>query len=72
MLWGKVFFFCVYVHIKGCLVQVGNGIELEAVGFQFEHYLWCPCGVIWDSPQTVVVIKLLRTSALSQKGVCDC
>ena len=25
---------------KGCLVQVGNGIELEAVGVQFEPYRW--------------------------------
>ena len=23
---------------QGCLVQVGNGIELEAVGLQFEPY----------------------------------
>ena len=28
-----------------CLVQVGNGIELEAVGLRFEPYRWCPCGV---------------------------
>ena len=40
---------------KGCLVQVGNGIELEAVGLQFEPYLWHPCGVTWDSSLTVVV-----------------
>ena len=50
--------------LKGCLVQVGNGIELEAVGLQFEPYRWRPCGVTWDSSRTVVVIKLLRTSAL--------
>ena len=31
------------------LVQVGNGIELEAVGLQFEPYRWRPCGVTWDS-----------------------
>ena len=31
---------------------------------QFEPYLWLPCGVTWDSSQTVVEIKLLRTSAL--------
>ena len=31
-----------------CLVQVGNGIELEAVGFLFKPYLWRPCGVTWD------------------------
>ena len=47
-----------------CLVQVGNGIELEAVGFPFEPYWWRPCGVTWDSSRTVVVIKLRRTSAL--------
>ena len=34
---------------KGCLVQVGNGIELEAVGLLFEPYpgcgsLWCDLG----------------------------
>ena len=50
----------------GCLVQVGNGIELEAVGLQFEPYRWRPCGVTWDSSRTVVVIKLLRTSALTE------
>ena len=49
---------------KGCLVQVGNGIELEAVGLHFEPYRWRPCGVTWDSSRTVVVIKLRRTSAL--------
>ena len=47
----------------GCLVQVGNGIELEAV-LQFEPYRWRPCGVTWDFSRTVVVIKLRRTSAL--------
>ena len=41
------------------LVQVGNGIELEAIGFWFEPYQWLPCGLTWDSSQTVVVIKLL-------------
>ena len=46
----------------GCLVQVGNGIGLEAVGLQFEPYRWCPCGVTWDSSRTVVVIKRRRTS----------
>ena len=52
--------------ILGCLVQVGNGIELEAVGLQFEPYRWRPCGVTWDSSRTfvVTVIKLRRTSAL--------
>ena len=43
-------------------VQVGNCIELEAIGLQFEPYQWLPCGVTWDSSRTVVVIKLLRTS----------
>ena len=52
-------------QLEGCLVQVGNGIELEAVGLQFEPYWWRLCGVIWDSSRTVVVIKLLRTSALA-------
>ena len=47
------------------VVQVGNRIELEAVGFQFEPYQWRPCGVAWDSSRTVVVITLLRTSALA-------
>ena len=51
---------------KRCLVQVGNGIELEAVDLQFEPYRWLPCGVTWDSSRTVVVIKLLLTSALKQ------
>ena len=37
------------LDIQGCLVQVGNGIELEAVGLQFKLYLWLPCGVTWDS-----------------------
>ena len=36
---GKVHF---YVR---CLVQVGHGIELEAVGLLFEPYQWRPCGV---------------------------
>ena len=56
---------CVSVSVcVGCLVPVGNGIELEAVGLRFEPYRWRPCGVAWDSSRTVVVIKLLRTSAL--------
>ena len=54
-----------YVELT-CLVQVGNGIELEAVGLQFEPYQWRPCGVTWDSSRTAVVIKLLRTSALNR------
>ena len=51
-------------NVIGCLVQVGNGIELEAVGLQFEPYWWRPCGVTQNSSGTVVVIKLLRTWAL--------
>ena len=31
----------------GCLVQVGNGIEPDTVGRQFEPYRWRPCGVTW-------------------------
>ena len=56
------------------LVQVGNGIELEVVGFRFEPYRWRPCGVTWDSSRTVVVIKLRRTSALLLKFnmLCVC
>ena len=54
----------VYEFIGICLVQVGNGIGLEAVGLKFEPYWWLPCGVTWDSSLTVVVKKLLRTSAL--------
>ena len=31
------------------LVQVGNGIELDTVGRQFERYYRLrPCGVTWD------------------------
>ena len=55
----------------GCLVQVGNGIELEAVGLQFEPYLWLPCVVTWDLSRTVVVIKMLRTSALWARAQDD-
>ena len=50
------------------LVQFGNGIELEAVGFQLEPYLWRPCGVTWESSRTVVVIKLRQTSTLTASG----
>ena len=60
------FFFyliCTYWS-EGCLVQVGNGIELAAVGLQLKPYLWLPCGVTWESSQTVVVKKLWRTSTL--------
>ena len=55
-----------YSMDEGCLVQVGNGIELEVYGLQFEPYRWRPCGVTWDTSRTVVVIKLRRTSALAK------
>ena len=58
----KILRLTICIHTKGCLVQVGNGIELEAVGLQFEPCRWRPCGVTWDSSRTVVVIKLRRTS----------
>ena len=32
-------------------------LELESVGLQFKPYWWHPCGVTWDSSQTVVVIN---------------
>ena len=35
--------------MSGCLVQVGNGIELEAVGLQFKPYLWCDLGFFPNS-----------------------
>ena len=38
-----------WVLVKGCLVQVGNDIELDTVGRQFEPYRWRPCGVTWDA-----------------------
>ena len=39
-----------FCHISYvCLVQVGEGIELDTVGRQFEPYRWRPCGVTWDS-----------------------
>ena len=31
-----------------CLVQVGNGIELDTLDRQFEPYRWRPCGVTLD------------------------
>ena len=55
---------------EGCLVKVGNGKELEAVGLQFKPYWWLPCDVTWDLSRTVVVIKLLRTSALRRAQNC--
>ena len=56
--------FVLFQNRPSQLLTVGNGIELEAVGLQFEPYQWRPCGVTWDSSRTVVVIKLRRTSAL--------
>ena len=53
------------------LVQVGNGIELEAVSFWFEPYQWRPCGVTWDSSRTVMVVELLQTSALILYNIYD-
>ena len=35
--------------LQGCLVQVGNGIELDTVGLQFEPDLRLPCAVTWDA-----------------------
>ena len=37
--------FFIYYHLFP-LVQVGNGIELEAVGLQFEHYRWRGTGAL--------------------------
>ena len=41
------------VGYEGCLVQVGNGIELEAVGFQVRTLpvapLWCDLGFVPNS-----------------------
>ena len=55
----------------GCLVQVGNGRELEAVtvGLQFEPYRWRPCGRTWDSSRTVVVIIMLRRYKRFEPGM---
>ena len=52
------------VYNKGCLVQVGNGIDLEAVNLQFKPFWWRHCGVTWDSSRAFVVIKLQQNSAL--------
>ena len=40
------FAYCSYSTGMSC--PIGNGIELEAVGLQFETYRWLPCGVTWD------------------------
>ena len=61
-----------HVSVKGFLVQVGNGIELEAVGLQLEPYRWSPCGVTWNYSQPVVVLKLLQTSPLKCHRMQDC
>ena len=37
------------LYRQGCLVQVGNDIELDTVGCQFEPYRGRSCGVTWDS-----------------------
>ena len=46
------------------VVQVGNDIELDTVGRQFEPYRWHPCGVTWDAvPEQSWLLKLWRNSA---------
>ena len=35
---------------QGCLVEVGNDIELDAVCRPFEPYRRRPCGVTWHVP----------------------
>ena len=37
----------------GCLVQFGNGIELDTIGRQFEPYRRRPCGVTWNQWEVV-------------------
>ena len=44
-------------EVMGYLVQVGNGIELNTVGRQFEPYRLRPCA-LGRCSRTVVVIKL--------------
>ena len=41
------------VLVLGCLVQVGNDIELDTVGRQFDPYRWRPCGVSGSSSSSV-------------------
>ena len=44
--WNRLDLDCYVPHrCEGCLVQVGNGIELDTVGHQFKSYLWSPCDV---------------------------
>ena len=45
---------------EGCLVQVGNGMELDTVGCQFEPYWWRHCGVTWD-----IVPERIRSSVVN-------
>ena len=40
---------CTLSLFKLCLAQVGNDIELDTVGRQFEPYLWRLCGVTWSA-----------------------
>ena len=48
-------------------IQVGNGVELDTVGRQFETYRWRPRGVTWDLfPNSLM--KLRRTSAFFSWG----
>ena len=47
--------------------RIARDSRMEAGGLQFGPYWWRPCGVTWDSSRTVVVRKLLRTSALFAK-----
>ena len=55
---------CSTIRVQGCLVLVGQDIEVDAVGRQFEPYtagpLWCDLGCC---SQTVLVLKLRRRSA---------
>ena len=44
----------IYIGKWGCLVQVGNGIELDTVGRMFDGAL------AWDVVQTVVVMIKMR------------
>ena len=53
--------------VQGCLVQVGNGIELEAVGLQFKPYLWCDLGFFPNSRGNKAAANL-RPTTLSCVG----
>ena len=70
IVWWPICLFDTAIIGSGCFVQVGNCIELEAIGLQFKPYLWHPCGVTWDSSRTVVVIKLLWTPPWLQLPHC--